>query len=60
MNTYGGVEIKLQVFLNSTLDECEWLASCSGTLPSWSWPGRGGDKKLPASTPKIESSSHTH
>jgi hypothetical protein len=30
MNTYGGVEVKLQAFLTSALDGGEWLASRPG------------------------------
>jgi hypothetical protein len=29
MKTYGGVQTKLETFLTSVLDGCEWLASCS-------------------------------
>jgi hypothetical protein len=32
---YRGVEIRLHTFLNSTLDNGEWLASWSALLNSW-------------------------
>jgi hypothetical protein len=30
MKTYGGVDVKIHVFLISALVSDEWLASCSG------------------------------